>query len=121
MALLVQPGRRRLRGAAGALRRGERDPGGRSGCNHRAVAQRAPARRIDLNAGGGNFKAQFRRADNSGALLAVIVGEDELARGVVGVKPLRAQAGQSECPIAELASGVDQALAALRPGGVAPV
>jgi histidyl-tRNA synthetase len=80
-----------------------------------------PRLRIELNAGGGNFKAQFRRADKSGALLALIVGEDELARGVVGVKPLRAQAGQSECPIADLASGVDQALALLRPGGMGPV
>ena len=80
-----------------------------------------PQLRIELNAGGGNFKAQFRRADKSAALLALIVGEDELARGVVGVKPLRAQAGQSECPIADLASGVDQALALLRPDGMAPV
>jgi histidyl-tRNA synthetase len=80
-----------------------------------------PQLRIELNAGGGNFKAQFRRADKSGAVLALIVGEDELARGVVGVKPLRAQAGQSECPIADLASAVDQALALLRPGGMAPV
>jgi histidyl-tRNA synthetase len=80
-----------------------------------------PQLRIELNAGGGNFKAQFRRADKSGAVLALIVGEDELARGVVGVKPLRAQAGQSECPIADLAGGVDQALALLRPSGMAPV
>ncbi|HUL18911.1 MAG TPA: histidine--tRNA ligase [Steroidobacteraceae bacterium] len=80
-----------------------------------------PQLRIELNAGGGNFKAQFRRADRSGAVLALIVGEDELARGVVGVKPLRAQAGQSECPIADLASAVDQALTLLRPDGMAAV
>jgi hypothetical protein len=43
------------------------------------------------------------------------VGEDELARGVVAMKPLREQSGQSECPIADLATGVDAALAALRP------
>src|SRR5665213_3102978 len=47
-------------------------------------------------------KAQFRRADRSRAALALIMGEDELARGVVGLKPLRLEAGQSECPIAEL-------------------
>ena len=39
---------------------------------------------------GGNFKAQFRRADKSGAPLALILGDDELARGVVAMKPLRA-------------------------------
>src|SRR4029077_14813641 len=73
---------------------------------------------FELNLGGGNFKAQFRRADKSGAPLALIIGEDELARGVVAMKPLREQSGQSECPIAELAAGVDTALAALaRPPG----
>ena len=74
-----------------------------------------PRLRFELNVGGGNFKAQFRRADKSGAPLALIIGEDELARGVVAMKPLREQSGQSECPIAELAAGVDAALAALRP------
>jgi histidyl-tRNA synthetase len=72
-----------------------------------------PRVRFELNVGGGNFKAQFRRADKSGAPLALIIGEDELARGVVAMKPLREQSGQSECPIAGLAAGVDAALAAL--------
>ena len=71
-----------------------------------------PAVRFELNFGAGNFKAQFRRADRSGAALALIVGEDELARGVVGMKPLRADTGQSECPVAQLAPALDAALAA---------
>lgn len=71
-----------------------------------------PTVRFEINFGGGNFKAQFRRADKSGAPLALIIGEDELARGVVGMKPLRAESVQSECPIAGLAAGVDAALAA---------
>jgi histidyl-tRNA synthetase len=70
-----------------------------------------PHRRFELNLGGGNFKTQFRRADRSGAALALIVGDDELARGVVAVKPLRRELGQSECRIAELAAGVEAALA----------
>ena len=53
-----------------------------------------PARRIELNLGGGNFKAQFRRADRSGAPLAIVLGEDELARRVVQLKPLREGAGE---------------------------
>lgn len=69
-----------------------------------------PNVRFELNLGGGNFKAQFRRADRSGAALALIVGDDELARDAVGVKPLRQEAGQTECPIAELAAGVTAAL-----------
>jgi histidyl-tRNA synthetase len=70
-----------------------------------------PQVRFELNLGGGNFKAQFRRADRSGAALALIVGDDELARGVVAVKPLRQEAGQTECPIAEMVAGVKAALA----------
>ena len=44
---------------------------------------------VILHCGGGSFKSQFRRADASGARFAVIVGEDELARGEVSVKWLR--------------------------------
>ncbi|MHB8813291.1 MAG: histidine--tRNA ligase [Steroidobacteraceae bacterium] len=69
-----------------------------------------PARRFDLNLGGGNFKAQFRRADRSGAALAVILGDDELERGVAAVKPLRKEAGQSECPLSGLAAAIEAAL-----------
>jgi len=71
-----------------------------------------PAVRFELNVGGGNLKTQFRRADRSGAVLALILGEDELARAVVGLKPLRDAAGQSECPMAQLPAGIDAALAA---------
>jgi histidyl-tRNA synthetase len=79
-----------------------------------------PGVRFELNLGGGNFKAQFRRADRSGAILALIIGEDELARGVVGMKPLRASSGQSECPTAQLAAGLDAALAAAADAARAP-
>ena len=76
-----------------------------------------PQRRFELNLGGGNFKTQFRRADRSGAALALIVGDDELARGVVSMKPLRQEAGQSQCPIGALAAGVEAALAGVSRGG----
>ncbi len=46
-----------------------------------------------MHAGGGSFKSQFRRADASGARIALVIGEDELARGEVGVKRLRAGEG----------------------------
>jgi histidyl-tRNA synthetase len=69
-----------------------------------------PHRRFAVNLGGGNFKAQFRRADRSGAALALILGDEELARGVVAVKPLRQDAGQTDCPISELAGRVERAL-----------
>jgi histidyl-tRNA synthetase len=56
-----------------------------------------PKLRVQTSVGGGNFKAQFRRADKSGASVAVILGEDELQRGVVAVKPLRSEGAQVEC------------------------
>jgi histidyl-tRNA synthetase len=71
-----------------------------------------PQRRIEVNLGGGKFKSQFSRADQSRAQLALIVGDDELARGMVALKPLRREAGQTECPVAELASKVEAALCA---------
>jgi histidyl-tRNA synthetase len=71
-----------------------------------------PQRRIELNLGGGKFKSQFSRADQSGAQLALIIGDDELARGVVAMKPLRQETGQSECPVPELAARVEAVLAA---------
>jgi histidyl-tRNA synthetase len=79
-----------------------------------------PGVRFELNVGGGNLKAQFRRADRSGATLALIVGEDEVARGVVGLKPLRDPSGQSECLVAQLPAGLDAALAAARAAAAAP-
>jgi histidyl-tRNA synthetase len=61
-----------------------------------------PGRGVLLNLGGGNFKTQFRRADRSGAQLALILGDEEMDRGVAAVKPLRREGGQIDCPLAEL-------------------
>jgi len=72
-----------------------------------------PHRRFEFNLGGGNFKAQFRRADKSGAALALICGEEEMARGVIAMKPLRHETGQTECPRIELASKVEELLVRL--------
>ena len=53
-----------------------------------------PGLRLLVNAGGGSFKSQFKKADKSGARFALILGEDELAARVVGCKPLRDDAQQ---------------------------
>jgi histidyl-tRNA synthetase len=63
-----------------------------------------PGLRIHTNVGGGNFKTQFRRADRSGAQVAIILGEDELQRGVVAIKPLRSEGPQVQCAQDQLAS-----------------
>jgi histidyl-tRNA synthetase len=65
-----------------------------------------PGRGVVLNLGGGNFKTQFRRADRSGARLALILGEAELDRGVAAVKPLRREDGQIDCPLNELSARI---------------
>jgi len=65
-----------------------------------------PGRGVLLNLGGGNFKTQFRRADRSGAKLALILGDEELARGVAAVKPLRHEGGQIDCPLEQLSERI---------------
>jgi histidyl-tRNA synthetase len=48
-----------------------------------------PSLRLLLHCGGGSLKSQLKKADKSGAELALILAEDELRREVVAVKPLR--------------------------------
>lgn len=45
--------------------------------------------RVIVHAGPSGFKAQFKRADASGAAVAVIIGDNEIAQGVASVKWLR--------------------------------
>jgi len=53
----------------------------------------------------GSMKAQFRRADASGARYALVFGADELAQGLVAIKPLRdADAAQVLRPLADAAA-----------------
>ncbi|MBB5320364.1 histidyl-tRNA synthetase [Marinobacter oulmenensis] len=54
--------------------------------------------------GGGSFKSQMKKADRSGARYALIVGEQEIADGTVGLKPLRDDEPQQEVGQDELAS-----------------
>jgi histidyl-tRNA synthetase len=65
-----------------------------------------PELRLVLNAGGGKLPAQLKRADKSGARIALILGDEETARQAVQVKSLRVVAGdgpsQAECSWAEL-------------------
>jgi len=48
-----------------------------------------PDCKVVVNCGEGKFKAQLKKADNSGASLALIIGDDELECGQVSVKHLR--------------------------------
>lgn len=63
-----------------------------------------PRARIVVNAGGGKLPAQLKRADRSGARVALILGEAEYQKQVVQVKSLRENTPPSECRWDELPS-----------------
>jgi histidyl-tRNA synthetase len=50
---------------------------------------------IQVHAGAGKLKAQMKKADASGAEIALIVAEDELAQDAVSVRELRGEGGQA--------------------------
>ena len=58
--------------------------------------------KIQVNYGGGSFKSQFKKADKSGAEYAIILGDDEVSRGEVGLKPLRIDQAQQNLTQKEL-------------------
>jgi histidyl-tRNA synthetase len=59
---------------------------------------------IVLHAGGGGFKSQMKKADASGARLAIIVGDDVAAAGTVAIKNLRDGGDQVAVPIQDIAA-----------------
>jgi histidyl-tRNA synthetase len=61
-----------------------------------------PGLKLQINLGGGSFKTQFKRADKSGAEFAIVLGDDEVARGVVALKALRRESAQEECAVAQV-------------------
>jgi histidyl-tRNA synthetase len=69
-----------------------------------------PQLKLQMNLSGGNFKTQFKRADKSGAEFALVLGDDEAARGVVAVKALRREAAQEECPLEKINERLGQLL-----------
>jgi histidyl-tRNA synthetase len=58
-----------------------------------------PDLKLQINLGGGSFKTQFKRADKSGAQFAIVLGDDEVTRGVASIKDLRRDVAQEECAI----------------------
>jgi histidyl-tRNA synthetase len=61
---------------------------------------------VQVNLGGGSFKTQFKRADKSGAEFALVLGDDEAARGVVALKALRRESAQEECPMEQISERI---------------
>lgn len=74
-------------------------------------ALRAAGVSVLMHAGGHSMKAQFKRADTSGARYALIFGDDELARGEVAVKSLRnPDIAQRNLPLAQAAEWASELL-----------
>ena len=69
-----------------------------------ALRDSNPSIRVEMNLGGGSFKAQMKRADKSNAEFALIIGEQELADERIGIKPLRSADEQESVALEELAS-----------------
>jgi histidyl-tRNA synthetase len=67
-----------------------------------AIRDQMPRLKLVVHAGAGSFKSQMRKADKSGAQIAIILGESELAAGTVALKFLRQQRQQTEVPQAEV-------------------
>lgn len=61
-----------------------------------------PSIRVFMNCGEGNFKNLFKKADKSGARLALILAEQELASGTVTVKYLREDRPQEQILMSQL-------------------
>ena len=63
---------------------------------------------IICNPGDGSFKSQFKRADRSGAGLAVVIGEEELENASVTIKRLREDQPQEKIELTRLVSWLNE-------------
>ncbi len=67
-----------------------------------------PDLRLVVHCGGGGFKSQMKKADKSQAVVALIIGEDEINSKVVTIKYLREQREQESVAMRDLARFVEQ-------------
>ena len=88
------------------------------GAKTQAIAQRLaeslrdqmPQLNLQTQTSGGSFKSQMRRADKSGAKLALILGESEVEAGTVSIKLLREDRPQQEVSLKQLPDHLAQML-----------
>ena len=67
-----------------------------------------PSLRLLVNAGGGSFKSQLKRADKSGAAYALILGDSEIESNQIIVKPLLDSKQQQTISLDELSDFIEQ-------------
>jgi len=91
--------------------------GDRAALEGPALAERLrdkmPGLRLEVHCGGGGFKAQLKKADRSGASIAIILGDAEVERRSAAIKPLREDAEQADYPWDELPGIIER----FGPGG----
>ena len=64
--------------------------------------------RVVLDPGQTSLKSQMKKADASGAEMALLIGDDESLTGEVTVKPLRGQGQQATMPVSQLLANMDR-------------
>jgi len=71
-----------------------------------------PTLRLQLHCGGGSFKSRIKKADKSGAPMAILLGEDEMSEQAATLKFLRDEREQQRVPFATLGQTLGELLAA---------
>ncbi len=66
--------------------------------------------KVDRSFGDRSMKAQMKAADKSGAKIALIVGEDEVEKGVVTIRDLRGEEGQEEIASDSIVANLEKRL-----------
>ncbi|RJG40244.1 histidine--tRNA ligase [Motilimonas pumila] len=74
------------------------------------VRNQLPELKVMNHCGGGNFKKQMKRADKSGARLALILGESELEQKQVTIKDLTGKNEQQTVAMAEVSTHITNML-----------
>lgn len=72
-----------------------------------ALRDRQPQLKIIVHAGEGSFKSQMRKADKSGARIALILGEAEMETGTIAIKYLREDIPQEKVPQVDLTARIE--------------
>jgi len=72
------------------------------------LRESCPDLNVEMNCGGGSFKSQLKRADRSGAMVALILGEAEISDRTVGIKPLREESAQVSVEWSKLGTALSQ-------------
>ena len=75
------------------------------------IRSEIPSLKLQIAGDGGSFKSQFKKADKTGADFAIILGDDEVERGEVGIKFLRQNLDQQTVPQNQLVSFLREQLA----------